>query len=137
MAEQDMKYNITKFNGTDFRLWKNKILIALNAGELEEFKLDDGQEDEKKAKMKKDNKAKVILVSSIHDNILRNLPIDTAKSFWKALIAKYESCNIQNIISIRRKLLNIKQAANETIVDYIDRVMNLKNEIEKFLNEFS
>jgi hypothetical protein len=101
MAEQDMKYNITKFNGTDFRLWKNKILIALNAGELEdviqeEFKLDDGQEDEKKAKMKKDNK--VILVSSIHDNILRNLPIDTAKSIWKALIAKYESCNIQNII---------------------------------------
>ena len=39
-----------------------KILIALNAGELEdviqeEFKLEDGQEDEKKAKMKKDNKA--------------------------------------------------------------------------------
>jgi hypothetical protein len=92
MAEQDMKYNITKFNGTDFRLWKNKILIALNAGELEdviqeEFKLDDGQEDEKKAKMKKDNKAKVILVSTIHDNILRNLPIDTAKSIWKALVA--------------------------------------------------
>ena len=139
MAEQDMKYNITKFNGTDFRLWKNKILIALNAGELEdviqeEFKLDDGQEDEKKAKMKKDNKAKVILVSSIHDNILRNLPIDTARSIWKALIAKYESCNIQNIISLRRKLMNIKQAVNETIVDYIDRVMNLKNEIEKTEN---
>jgi hypothetical protein len=136
MAEQDMKYNITKFNGTDFRLWKNKIVIALNAGELEdviqeEFKLDDGQEDEKKAKMKKDNK--VILVSSIHDNILRNLPIDTAKSIWKALIAKYESCNIQNIISLRR-LMNIKQAANETIEDFIDRVMNLKNEIEKTEN---
>jgi hypothetical protein len=32
----------------------------------EEFKLDDGKEDEKKAKIKKDNKAKVILVSSIH-----------------------------------------------------------------------
>jgi len=134
MAEQDMKYNITKFNGTDFRLWKNKILIALNAGELEdviqeEFKLDDGQEDEKKAKMKKDNKAKVILVSTIHDNILRNLPIDTAKSIWKALVAKYEYSNIQNIISLRRKLMNIKQLVNETIVDYIDRVMNLKNEI--------
>jgi hypothetical protein len=139
MAEQDMKYNITKFNGTDFRLWKNKILIALNAGELEdviqeEFKLDDGQEDEKKAKMKKDNKAKVILVSTIHDNILRNLPIDTAKSIWKALVAKYEYSNIQNIISLRRKLMNIKQLVNETIVDYIDRVMNLKNEIEKTEN---
>jgi hypothetical protein len=104
MAGQDMKYNITKFNGTDFRFWKNKILIALNAGDLEdviqeEFKLDDGQEDEKKAKMKTDNKTKINLVSSIHDNILRNLPIDTAKSIWKALITKYASCHIQNIMS--------------------------------------
>jgi hypothetical protein len=30
--------------------------------------------------------------------------------------------------------MNIEQAANETIVDYIDRVMNLKNEIEKTEN---
>jgi hypothetical protein len=49
--------------------------------------------------------------------------MDTAKSIWKALKAKYESSNIQNIISLRRKLLNIKQATNETIANYIERVI--------------
>jgi hypothetical protein len=46
MAEQDMKYNITKFTGTDFALWKDKILNALNALEFvdvikEEFDLNE------------------------------------------------------------------------------------------------
>ncbi len=57
----------------------------------------------------------------MHDIILRNLPMDTAKSIWKALKG---SSNIQNIISLRRKLLNIKQATNVTIANYIERVMN-------------
>ena len=99
---------------------EKKILIALNASEIEdtiseEFKLNDGDENEKKEKKKKDDKAKVILVSTIHDNILRNIPIDTAKNIWKALTAKYELSNIQNIISLRRKLMNAKQGINEAM----------------------
>ena len=140
MAEQDMKYNITKFNGTDFALWKDKILNALNALEFEdvikeEFDLNEGNDEARKAKKKKDEKAKVILISTIHDNILRNISRNTSKDIWKALMAKYEVKNVQNIISLRRKFINSKQGQNETIEEYIDRIKNVRNEIEKTENE--
>jgi len=61
----------------------------------------------KRQKLKKITKQKLFLYLQFIDNILRNLPIDTAKSIWKALIAKYESSNIQNIISLRRKSSNL------------------------------
>ena len=139
MAEQELKYSIIKFNGTDFALWKDKILNALNASDLdivieEEFDLSEGNDNEKKDKKKKDEKAKVILMSTIHDNILRNLPRNTSKDIWNALLTKYEIKNVQNIISLRRKLMNSKQGDNETVEEFIDKVKNIRNEIEKAEN---
>ena len=85
----------------------------------------------KRQKLKKITKQKLFLYLQFIDNILRNLPMDTAKSIWKALKAKYESSNIQNIISLRRKLLNIKQATNETIANYIERIKKI-HELKKW-----
>ena len=139
MAEADLKYSITKFNGTDYCLWKDKILNALTAAELDtvikdDFNLNEGEDNEKKDKKKKDEKAKVILMSSIQDNILRNIPRDTSKNIWNALTAKYEANNVQNIVSLRRRLMNSKHGNNETIEEYIDRIKSLRNEIEKAEN---
>ncbi len=90
--------------------------------------------DKKKDKKKKDENAKVILMSTILDNILRNILRDTSKNIWNALTTKYESNNVQNIVSLRRRLMNLKHGNNETIEEYIDRIKNLRNEIEKAKN---
>ena len=73
-------------------------------------------------------------MSSIQDNILRNIPRDTSKNIWNALTAKYEANNVQNIVSLRRRLMNSKHGNNETIEEYIDRIKSLRNKIEKAEN---
>jgi len=83
MAEADLKYSITKFNGTDYCLWKDKILNALTAEELDtviknDFNLNEGEDNEKKDKKKTDENGRksqsdlTILQSdyTIQDNIL-------------------------------------------------------------------
>ena len=83
MAESDLKYSITKFNGTDYCLWKDKILNALTAEELDtviknDFNLNEGEDNEKKDKKKTDENGRksqsdlTILQSdyTIQDNIL-------------------------------------------------------------------
>ena len=69
MADIENRMRITKFDGTDFSLWRDKIILALTASECEdsikdEFKLD-GDENMLKLLVKKDDKAKMILMSSI------------------------------------------------------------------------
>jgi hypothetical protein len=134
MADLDNRFRITKFDGTDFSLWKDKIINALVASDCDEsikdaFKLE-GDENVLKALIKKDEKAKLILMSSIQDNILRKLPRKTAKEIWTNLHAKYEDKNLQNLIFLRRRFLNSKQEANENVESYIDRVEMLKEELE-------
>ncbi len=107
-------------------MWKDKIVNALVASECDEsikqtFKIE-GEEDVVKALTKKDEKAKLILMTSINDNILRKLPRKTAKDIWLSLKDKYEDKNLQNVIFLRRRFLNSKQEAKESIEDYIDRV---------------
>jgi hypothetical protein len=97
MADLENRIRITKFDGTDFSLWKDKIINALKASDCEDsikeaFKLE-GDEDVLKGLIKKDEKAKLILMSSIQDNILRKLPRKEAKQIWKALHEKYEDKN--------------------------------------------
>jgi hypothetical protein len=138
MADLENRIRITKFDGTDFSLWKDKIINALKASDCEDsikeaFKLE-GDEDVLKGLIKKDEKAKLILMSSIQDNILRKLPRKEAKQIWKALHEKYEDKNTQNIIFVRRRFLNMKQETNETIEDYIDRFEMLKEELEVLVN---
>ncbi len=69
-------------------------------------------------------------MSSIQDNILRKLSRKTAKEIWNNLHTKYEDKNLQNVIFLRRRFLNLKQEINESIENYIDRVELLKEEIE-------
>ncbi len=62
--------SITKFYGNDFNLWKNKITNALQTLEVEDaidqnFKLNQGDENEKKLKVKK-----VLYVPELSNNVI-------------------------------------------------------------------
>ena len=73
-------------------------------------------------------------MTSINDNMLRKLPRKTFKDIWLSLKDKYEDKNLQNVIFLRRRFLNSKQEAKESIEDYIDRVELLKEELESISN---
>jgi hypothetical protein len=113
MADLENRITITKLDETDLSFCKDKIINALKASDCrdsikEAFKLE-GDEDVLKGLKKKDEKAKLILMSSIQDNILRKLQRKEAKQIWKALHEKCEDKNTQNIIFVRRRFLNMKQ----------------------------
>ena len=101
----------------------------------DEFKIKlEGEVENKAEKEKKneeaDDKAKFILMSTISENILRNISRKSAKDMWKSLTDKYEDTNLQNVIFLRKRFLNSKQELNETVEDFIDRVEIIKEELE-------
>ena len=66
-ANELARLRITKFNGDDFDLWKDKIMNALKASDCDQtimqgFDLNEGNDQEKKAKEKTDEKAKLLLM---------------------------------------------------------------------------
>ncbi|CAF1077662.1 unnamed protein product, partial [Brachionus calyciflorus] len=131
MAESGVtfRFNIKKFDGTDFVLWKDKVLSALNASQCSEA-IKESFESDSPEKILKDEKAKVILMTSIEDKILRRLKRKTAKEIWTSLTNRYENKNFLNIMCLRKKILNSKQEDNESVESFIDRVQNLSEEIE-------
>ena len=134
MADIENRMRITKFDGIDFGLWRDKIILALKASECDdsikdEFKLE-GDENMLKLLVKKDDKAKLILMSSIQDNILRTLPRKTSNEIWKALHAKYEDKNTQNVIFLRRRFLNIKQESSESVEEYTNKFEMCKEKLD-------
>ena len=92
-STETVRFNIKKFDGTDFVLWKDKVLSALKATQCSEAIKEDFKSSEKENTLK-DEKAKVLLMTSIEDKILRRLTRKTAYDIWKSLINKYENKNI-------------------------------------------
>ena len=76
-----------------------------------------------------DDKAKMFIMSTVTDSVLRNVFKETAKEMWQVLCAKYEAKDVQGLNFTRRKFLNCKQE-NESVECYIDRVASLRDELE-------
>ncbi|CAF1034530.1 unnamed protein product [Brachionus calyciflorus] len=74
---ETIRFNIKKFDGNDFVLWKEKVLSSLNAFQCSED-IKDVFNSETPEKKLKDEKAKLILMTSIDDRILRMLTKKTA-----------------------------------------------------------
>ncbi|CAF0980089.1 unnamed protein product [Brachionus calyciflorus] len=72
-----VRFNIKRFDGTDFVLWKDKVKSELNASQCGEAIKEDINSDSPE-KIVKDEKAKVILMTSIEDRVLRRLTRKTA-----------------------------------------------------------
>ena len=66
----------------------------------------------------KDEKAKLIIMSSITDKILRKIHKPTANEMWEALVKKYEDKDLQGVNFSSKKYFNSKQGANESVEDF-------------------
>ena len=137
MTEKEV--NIKRFDGNsiDFRVWKIRVQTAMMANDcedaiLEGFDIAESGKEAANAKMNK--KAKLIIVQSITDSILRKISkdalTDLAKDLWANIIATYESMDEFSIIFLRGKFLHLKQESNESLDSFIAKVKRVRQELE-------
>jgi hypothetical protein len=120
-------------NGSEFRVWKIRVVNALKADKCwiacqSTFNLAETGKEEQNVNL--DEKAKLIIMSTITDIVLRSVYNDTAKEMWKAICAKYEVMDIQGISFTRRNFFNCKQVSNESVAGFIERISRLREELE-------
>jgi hypothetical protein len=137
MLEKDLsiKIGVTKFDGSSdtFRVWKIRVVNALKADKSwiacdTMFSIAEKEKEEQNTTL--DEKAKLIIMSTITDNVLRSVYKETAKEMWAALCTKYEVKDAQGINFTRRNFFNCKQENNESVASFIERVASLREELE-------
>lgn len=127
--------SIEPFKGDNFHNWKFRVEALLL-----EHDLKDCIENTKYPKLidkndgnaiKKDNKAKNLLIQCMHDSqltVVRNKP--TAYSMWQALCNMYEKKGLCGKIMLKRKLLSMKMVDNETLDEYSLRFEKVTEELQ-------
>ena len=96
--ESNVKYSIKKFDGTDFKIWKLRIQIALRAESCEDailngFTVKNEDESANPDKTKQDKKASLVITSALTDSILNSVYEETALGIWR---------NLSNVVPNRR-----------------------------------
>lgn len=95
MAEKEM-FNLTKFDGTNFALWKYGVSFLLDAQDLMEFVQGMDTQPKKETHLKKwkewkkrQSKTAVILLSSVEQLHVNLINCDQPKSIWDKLLTLY------------------------------------------------
>ena len=118
-----------------FRAWKYRISLVLEENELdsyisEEVPISEG--DEAKALHK--NKlvmSKSIITDSIKDHLIPHVySFKTPKEVYDALKEMFEGKNINQKITLRNQLKNVKMQNSNTIQYYFTRVSQIKEKLE-------
>ena len=129
IAKMMVKFNANRFGGKDFMLWKIRVENALRTNQCwdatyDYFKTDDDGNEEK------DEKTKFIIMSSITDRLLRKIHKPTTKEMWEVLIKKSKEKDVQGLKFSRKKFFNSKQGTSESLEEFIDRIINSKEELD-------
>ena len=125
-----------KLEGADnFWAWKYRISLVLQENELdsyinEEFQVPEG--DEAKALHKKNLvKAKRSIADSIKDHLMPQVSsLNTPKDMFDSLTKLFEGKNINQKMTLRNQLKNVKIQNVETIQSYFTRVSRIKEQLE-------
>ena len=97
-----------------------------------EAKVPEREGDEAKARHKKSLiKAKRIIVDSIKDHLIPHVSsLKTPKEMFDALSRLYKGKNINQKMTLRTQLKNVKMQDSESIQSYFTRVSQLREQIE-------
>ena len=121
-----------KLGGDDnFQAWKYMISLILKENDLDQFISGDVPEPEgdeaKDAHKKNMAKAKRIIVDSIKDHLIPHVfSFKTPKEVYDALTKMFEGKNINQKMTSRNQLNNVKIQNFETIQSYFTRVSKIK-----------
>ena len=124
------KYEIEKFNGNNFSLWKMKMKAVLRKnnclaaiGERPMEITDD-----------KWNEVDGNAISDLHlalaDGVLSSVAEkNTAKEIWDTLTKLYEAKSLHNKIFLKRKLYTLRMAESTMVTDHINTLKTLFSQL--------
>ena len=120
-----------KLEGADnFQAWKYRISHVLEENELDSYINEEVlvlEGDEAKALNKKLVMEKRIIVDSIKDHLIPQVSsLQTPKAMFDSLTKLFEGKNINQKMTLRNQLKNVKIQNAETIQSYFTRVSQIK-----------
>jgi hypothetical protein len=123
----------------DFQAWKNRVMLILEENDLVSFVEQDIEElegDEAKAKYKKDMiKEKSIIADSINNHLIPHVStLKTPKKKMDSLSHLFEGKNINQKMTLRTQIKNVKMKNSETIQSYFTRVSQIKEQLEAIVD---
>lgn len=130
----DLK-NITKFNGTNFQLWKFQMLAVFEASGLKDIV--EGtlsrptQGDSTYGTwVSKNAKAKCILASSMEFSQLEYLiTCQTANEMWQKLSNIYEQRSAANKSILLSRFYEYRMGPNDTVIQHVSKIENLARQL--------
>ncbi|RWS02083.1 gag-pol polyprotein-like protein [Dinothrombium tinctorium] len=127
---------LTKFNGSDFALWRFQLEVFLGGQELMDV-LDDNDKvkvptgEEKKAWEAKDRKVKAIIVAAVESNQLRHLlDCKTALEMYTRLKSLYGHKSATSVLMVQAQFHAYKMGPNDSMLDHIAAVTILARQLE-------
>ena len=121
------KFDVEKFNGTNFSLWKLKVKAILRKdnclaaiGDRPAEITDDGKWQEM------DGNAIANLHLALADGVLSSVAEKkTAKEIWDTLTGLYEAKSLHNKIFLKRRLYTLRMAESTSVTDHINTLNTL------------
>jgi hypothetical protein len=115
--------------------WKYRVMLILEENDLVSFveqDIEEPEEDEAKAKYKKDLiKEKRIIIDSIKNYLIPHVSaLKSQKQMMDSLSRLFEGKNINQKMSLRTQLNNVKMKNLETIQAYFTRVSHIEEQRE-------
>uniref|UniRef100_A0A2N9HLU0 Uncharacterized protein n=1 Tax=Fagus sylvatica TaxID=28930 RepID=A0A2N9HLU0_FAGSY len=125
------KYEIEKFNGSNFSLWKMRIKAVLRKdnclaaiGDRPDEITDDGKWNEM------DGNAIANLHLALADGVLSSVAEKkTAKEIWDTLTKLYEAKSLHNKIFLRRRLYTLRMMESTMVTDHINTLNTLFSQL--------
>ncbi|MCO5579782.1 hypothetical protein L7F22_033644 [Adiantum nelumboides] len=118
-------YDITKFDGTNFQLWKNQIqdvlvqkkqkLPIIYATQIEEMNLTQFQWEELDELCR--STIKLHLAESVYFSLLE---CETAYALWQKLCNTYEKDTLSKKVFMMRKLFNLRMKDSASVASHIN-----------------
>lgn len=134
MAESIYMKAVSKFNGTNFQLWKFQIKAILVANGIQDIV--DGTKPEprdsvEREQWKRDNaKAMFIISTALEDNQLECLlTCTTAADMWTKLTTTHERASATNKLQLMQKFHEYQMDPTSTISQHIARVENMVRQL--------
>ena len=124
------KYEIEKFNGNNFSLWKMRIKAVLRKDYCLAAIGDRPDEivDEKWKEM--DGNAIANLHLALADGVLSSVAEKkTAKEIWDTLTRLYEAKSLHNKIFLKRKLYTLRMTESTSVTDHINTLNTLFSQL--------
>ena len=120
------KYEIEKFSGSNFSLWKLKMKAVLRKDHcIAAIEVrPEGLADDKSKEI--DNNAIANLHMALADSVLSTVAEKTtAKEIWDARTRLYETKSLHNKIFLKRKLYTLRMSESISVTDHINNLNTL------------